>query len=865
MTGGNLTRDEASGRAALIAVDDYRIDLDLTAGDTTFRSISTIVFTCAAPGSSTFLDLLAPNVRSVVLNGAALDVAAVFDGSRIQLEGLLAENEVTVDADCAYSRTGEGLHRFVDPVDGDVYTYTQFEPADARRLYANFEQPDIKAPFQFNVTAPATWLVRSNAPTPAPEQVVGSDGEEALMWSFEPTKPISTYITAVVAGPYHLVEDTHTVRLPDGTDLVIPLGALCRRSMAQYFDADAIHDVTKKGLDFFHEVFDYPYPFGKYDQAFVPEYNLGAMENPGCVTFAESYVFRSKVTDSAYQGRANTILHEMAHMWFGDLVTMKWWDDLWLKESFADFMGAFALVEATRWKDAWVSFASGRKAWAYRQDQLSTTHPVTADIRDLEAAKLNFDGITYAKGASVLKQLVAYAGRDAFLEGARRYFKANAYGNTTLADLLSVLEENSGRDMTEWSRLWLQTAGVNTLTPEVARAADGTIESFVVRQTATPEFPTLRPHRIAIGGYDQDQASGEVRLTERFEVDVVGETTEVLQLTGEKFDLVILNDEDLTYAKIMFSGSDVDAFTKGTLGRIADPMARTLCWSGVWHMTRDAVLSGRRFIGIVIGNIEGESDISVVQTLLRQVRQTRDYYLDSLHRDGVVEMVGDGLWDSLEKAAAASDHQLAYAYAVAWASYDDAGYRRLAALLDGTETISGLDVDQDLRWAYVEALAAAGLDDDGARAEAEVARDDTSSGRRHKAAALASRPLAEAKAEAWRQAVDTPDQPNELIAAILGGFEQPGQEKLLEPYVETYFDGLAKIWSERSIENANRIVSHGYPSLMVSEGILARTEAWLASEAASAPALRRLVQEGRDDMARALAAQARDRAEFPQS
>jgi aminopeptidase N len=866
MTGGNLTRDEAAERARLLSGVAYRVGLDLTQGETTFRSISTITFACAEPGASSFLDLLAPSVRSVILNGTALDVATVFDGARIRLDALQPQNTVIVDADCAYSRTGEGLYRFVDPADKQVYTYTQFEPADARRLYANFEQPDLKGVFEFVVTAQADWRVWSNASVAS---VAGADsadgsGTPAKTWRFEPTKPISTYITAVVAGPYHYVEEQHTVRLPSGDDLEIPLGVLCRASLAEFLDADAIFDVTKSGLDFFHQIFDYPYPFGKYDQAFVPEYNLGAMENPGLVTFTERYVFRSKTTDASYQGRANTILHEMAHMWFGDLVTMKWWDDLWLKESFADFMGSFACVEATRWKGDWVSFANRRKAWAYRQDQLPTTHPIVADIGDLEDAKLNFDGITYAKGASVLKQLVAYVGRDAFLEGARRYFKDNAFGNTTLADLLSALEETSGRDLLTWSAAWLETAGVNTLTPELDHDQTPSVVGGRIIQTAPAEWPTLRPHRVAVGCYRREpRPGGRLQLVKRFELDVVGEVTEMPQVADTEghgaYDLVLLNDLDLTYAKVQFEPDDLHILENGGIGDLDDSMARALCWSGLWHMTRDGVMPGRKFVDTVFGNIGGESDIGVVQNLLLQVKTVLSRYVDPAGRAAAKQRAGQAVWRLLDAAAAGGDHQVAYAYAAAWATNQDSDFDRLAGLLAGTVRIEGLTVDQDLRWAYVEALAAAGRDDSGALADAEADRDHTSAGRRHHAAALASRPLAAAKADAWRDVVETPDQPNELIAAVLTGFEQPGQEKLLEPYVEPYFAGLATWWRDRSIENAERLVNFGYPGLLASSELLARTDDWLASDAAKAPALCRLVVECRDDIARALRAQECDR------
>jgi aminopeptidase N len=856
MTGGNLTRDEAAERARLLTAEHYAVELDLTRGDTTFGSKSTITFGCSEPGAASFVDLLAPSVRSVTLNGEALDPAEVFDGARVHLSGLRAENVVVIDADAAYSRTGEGLHRFVDPVDGEVYLYTQFEPADSRRLFANFEQPDLKAVFEFQVKAPTGWGVWSNSPLDAASET--EDGH--VLHSFGPTKPISTYITAVVAGPYYFVEENHTVTLSDGSQLDIPIGAMCRKSLARYFDADAILDVTRRGLDFYHRIFDYPYPFGNYHSAFVPEYNLGAMENPGLVTFNERMIFRSKTTDASYQGRANTIMHEMAHMWFGDLVTMKWWDDLWLKESFADFMGAYALTHATRWEHAWVSFANGRKAWAYRQDQLPTTHPIVADIRDLEDARLNFDGITYAKGASVLKQLAAYVGEDAFLEGARRYFKRHAFGNTTLDDLLAALEETSGRDLKAWSKAWLETAGVNTLTAEVQTGADGVVTAAAITQSAVPEFPTLRPHRIAVGCYSPNPATGAVELLERIELDVQGPRTELPQLVGKpQPGLVLLNDLDLTYAKIRFTPAELDAFEHGGIAALPDSMARALAWSGVWHMTRDAVMSGRRFIAIVLRNIEAETDISVVQNLLRQVRVVRGDYLDPGHRPAADAAISQRLWELLAGAPAGSDHQVAFAYGAVRAASQDPDFAKLQALLSGELSFGGLTVDQDLRWAIIEVLAAEGLDDDGTLSEREAATDDTADGRRHRAAARAARPLAEAKAEAWRLVVETPDQPNDLIGAVLGEFYQVGADELAEPYVEPYFEALAPVWAGRSIQNAERIVSGGYPWPLTSPDLLARTDAWLASEAAKAPALRRLVLEARDDAARALRARECDR------
>jgi aminopeptidase N len=846
--GENLSRDEARSRAGLLSVDGYEVALDVrsavgepedASGPRTFRSVTTIRFRVNEPGASTFVDLLAPSVTAVTLNGRQLDPATVFDGSRITLDGLAAKNVLVVDAQCAYSRTGEGLHRFVDPEDGEVYLYTQYEPADARRVFADFEQPDLKAPFRFEVTAPEGWTVWSNR-----EGARAEDGT----WRFAETAPISTYITAVVAGPYHYETDLYERELADGTVLRIPLGAMCRKGLAKHFDADDIFLVTKQGLDFFHEHFDYPYPFGKYDQAFVPEYNIGAMENPGCVTFREEFVFRGKVTQASYERRANVILHEMAHMWFGDLVTMQWWDDLWLKESFADFMGSFSMVEATRFTDGWVTFANNRKAWAYRADQLPSTHPITADIRDLEDAKLNFDGITYAKGASVLKQLVAYVGRDAFMEGARRYFKRHAYGNTRLGDLLSVLEETSGRDMKDWSRSWLETSGVNALTPEVAYDADGRITELAIFQ----DGDTLRPHRVSVGLY-RIENSELVRYAQAG-VDVTGARTVVPELAGEERPgLVLVNDEDLTYCKIRFDERSLETL-RSSLGDIKDPLARALCWSALWNLTRDALMPARDFVRLVLTFAGRESDIGVLQMLHAWTRSALVHYVAPGWRAEGGRLAAEGALGELRAAEPGSQHQLTWARFFASVAESESDFRLLSGLLAGTEEIDGLDVDQELRWSFLEPLAAHGVADESAIA-AELARDDTASGKRHEVRCLASRPSAAVKDQAWATVVESDKLSNALVEATISGFVQPSQRELIAPYTEKYFEAIERVWSERSIQIGMDVVRDLYPSLQDSRATLDATDEWLAAHESAAPALRRLVAESRDDLARALRAQ----------
>ncbi|WP_409472100.1 aminopeptidase N [Streptomyces sp. HC307] len=854
MPGENLSRDEARERAALLSVDGYEVSLDVRSavgadagdgGPRTFRSVTTIRFRCAEPGAAGFADLIAPSVTAVSLNGRDLDPSEVFDGTRILLEDLAADNELIVDAQCAYSRTGEGLHRFVDPEDGEVYLYTQYEPADSRRVFATFEQPDLKAPFRFEVQAPEGWTVWSNG--------VGqlADG----VWRFAETKPISTYITCVVAGPYHYVTDTYSRTFGDGTTLEIPLGAMCRKGLAPYFDSDDVFLVTKQGLDFFHDHFDYPYPFGKYDQAFVPEYNLGAMENPGMVTFREEFIFRGKVTRASYEGRANVILHEMAHMWFGDLVTMEWWDDLWLKESFADFMGAFSLVGATRFKDGWITFANRRKAWAYRADQLPSTHPITADIRDLQDAKLNFDGITYAKGASVLKQLVAYVGQDAFLEGARRYFKRHAYGNTRLGDLLSVLEETSGRDMGAWARAWLQTAGVNSLTPQVLLDAEGRIDELAVVQEAAESHPELRPHRVAVGLYRRG-ADGALERYAQTEADVDGPRTVVTELAGaEAPELVLVNDDDLTYCKTRFDETSL-ATLRAALGGMTDPLARALCWSALWNMTRDALLPAREFIGLVLKFADRESDIGVLQMLHAWAESALTHYAAPEWREQGSRLLTQGAVVQLYAAEHGSEHQLAWARFFARVT-DEPGFQLLTGLLDGSATVDGLEVDQELRWALLDTLATHGVVGEKELA-AELARDDTASGKRHQVRCLAARPSAAVKAQAWAQVVESDALSNALVEATIAGFTQPSQRELLAPYAEKYFAAIERVWAERSIQIGMDVVRGLFPALQQSQATLDATDAWLAAHEDAAPALRRLVLEARDDLARALRGQACD-------
>lgn len=854
MPGTNLTREEAQQRAKLLTVDSYEIDLDLSGAQEggTYRSVTTVRFDSAEAGAETFIDLVAPAVHEVVLNGRSLDVAAVFRDSRIALKHLEAgPNELKVVADCDYTNTGEGLHRFVDPVDEQAYLYTQFEVPDARRVFASFEQPDLKATFQFTVKAPSGWTVISNSPTPEPSGDV---------WVFEPTPRMSTYITALIVGPYHSVHSSYEG--PGGQS--VPLGIYCRPSLAEFLDSDAIFEVTRQGFDWFQEKFDYAYPFAKYDQLFVPEFNAGAMENAGAVTIRDQYVFRSKVTDAAYETRAETILHELAHMWFGDLVTMEWWNDLWLNESFATYtsIACQAYAENSRWPHSWTTFANSMKTWAYRQDQLPSTHPIMADIRDLDDVLVNFDGITYAKGASVLKQLVAYVGMDEFFRGVQAYFKAHAFGNTRLSDLLGALEETSGRDLKTWSKKWLETAGINVLRPVVDVDTSGRITSFAVKQEApalpagAKGEPTLRPHRIAIGLYDLDDASGKLLRTDRVELDVDGELTAVDDLVGRRRPAVILlNDDDLSYAKVRMDAESL-AFVTDHIGDFEASLPRALSWASAWDMTRDAELPTREYLSLVLSGIGKESDIGVVQSLHRQVKLALELYAAPSGRDEALARWTDATLAHLRSAEPGSDHQLAWARAFASAARTEEQLTLLEELVSGKQAIEGLAVDTELRWAFVHRLAATGrLDEAGITAE--LGRDKTAAGERHAASARAARPTPEAKAEAWASVVESDKLPNAIQESVIGGFVQTDQRELLAPYAEKFFAAVKGAWDSRSHEMAQQIAVGLYPSLQVSQATLDTTDAWLAS-AAPSPALRRLITESRAGVERALRAQAAD-------
>jgi len=846
LPGLNSTRAEAQARADHFAVQSYQVNLDLTAGDKFFTSETTIKFTCNKPGYESFIDAVGKSVNSATLNGQAVETSN-YDGESIFLKNLAADNELVIKMSTPYSNTGEGLQRSVDPVDNEVYLYSQGETAFIRKMYPCFDQPDLKATFTLTAIAPKHWSVISNSPVEEKTELAG----DKTKWRFKPTPRVSTYITALIAGPYYSVSDTYVGKKS------VPLGIYCRKSLAEHLDPEDIFLITKQGFAYFENVFGLEYPFEKYDQIAVVDFNWGAMENAGAVTFLERLlVFRSKVTERMYNARANTILHEMAHMWFGNMVTMKWWDDLWLNESFAEWSSYLAMVEATRFKNSWTGFNQERKNWAYRQDQLSSTHPIVTDMVDIDTVAGNFDGISYAKGASVLQQLVVHVGRDNFITGLQKYFTKHAFKNTTLDDLLIELTQASGKDLTSWVSNWLQTAGVNTLRPLLEIENDSYKSISVIQEAPTmPVGSTqLRPHRLALGLYDLTGES--ITLRKSVELDVAGDKTVVAQLVGEKVaDLLLINDRDLSYAKIRFDQKSITTL-KAHLGKITDSLTRALCWSAAWDMLRDAEISATDFIEIALTGLSGEDDIATVTTIGNQLATAVELYSAPTKRDSARLRVGNAYEKMLQQAAAGSDLQLQFARNFTSFASSAEHNDLIKELLDGN--LVGLKVDADLRWSFVIALAERGLMDKDELAF-QLQKDNTLNGQLSYASALAARPTPQAKEETWIS-ITTEDISTSLREAKLAGFMRALHRPLLAAYVDPYFDLLLQFWGKKSYEVASSFVSGMYPIYLTNQVTLDKTVNWLNTTGKDGQAgLRRLVSENRDSLSRALKVQELDK------
>jgi aminopeptidase N len=843
----NLTQVEAADRARLLEVTGYDVAVDLTdghgnPGDGTFRSTTVVTFRCAEPGAETFIETAAATVRSATLNGAPLDLSGFSAEKGLTLTGLAEENELVVDADFTYSASGQGLQRSLDPVDKEIYLYSQFETADAQRVFACFDQPDLKSVFTWHATVPKHWKVISNMPVDR-EEPAGVGGKTV---HFQTSPKMSTYIAAICAGPYHEVRDEH-----DG----ISLGVFCRASMARYLDPDDLFLITKQGFDFFHEQFGVRYPLPKYDQLWVPDFNAGAMENFGCVTHAEAhYIFRSQVTDFEYEQRANTILHELAHMWFGDLVTMRWWNDLWLNESFAEWASHWCNSKATRFTDAWTTFLSVRKSWGYRQDQLSSTHPVYCEMPDLEAVEVNFDGITYAKGAGVIKQLVAYVGIDSFITGLRAYFDKHAWGNATFDDLLTELESASGRELRKFAAQWLETAQVNTLRPVVSLSADGTYESVVVQQEAPADYPTLRTHRIGVGLYD---LQGD-RLVRRdlLELDVSGERTEIPALTGVRAaDVLLLNDDDLSYTKLRLDERSLATVVNHIAG-IDSSLSRALVWNAAWDMLRDAEMAARDYVTLVCAGLPRETDINLTTWTVRQAASAVGQYADPQWQPTGWAKLAELSRSALAEAEPGSGWQLTWARSFISAARTPEEQAELRGWLAGDGVPESLVVDTELRWNLIQALASLGAATIE-EIEDELATDRTASGEREAAIARALIPTAENKAAVWAELTGEAGVPNWLNRSLLSGFQSTKQVALTAPYAAKFFEIVGDVWARSDSEPAQEFVMLGYPVYQISEETIALTDAWLSRDGHPA-SLRRLVAEGRDGVVRALRARAKD-------
>ena len=857
MPGQNLTRLEAAERSATVRTQSYDVVLDLTRGETVFGSTTTARFT-ATPGSSTFIDLVAPTVRSVTLNGAPLDPAEVYADSRIALKDLAADNELVVVADCAYMHTGEGLHRFTDPADGETYLYSQFEVPDSRRVFAVFEQPDLKASFTFTVTAPSSWTVLSNSPTPEPAPTKASDGSgDAHTFAFDPTEPMSSYVTAIVAGPYVGATDEYVA----GDGRIVPLGVYCRKSLVEHMDSEEILDLTKRGFAYYEDLFATPYAFTKYDQIFVPEFNAGAMENAGCVTHRDDYIFRSRPVEARVERRAVTILHELAHMWFGDMVTMTWWNDLWLNESFAEFMSHLALAEATKYTEGWTGFMV-RKDWGLKQDQLPTTHPITAEIRDLADVEVNFDGITYAKGASVLRQLVSYVGRDAFFAGLHEYLTKHSYANATLDDLLTELAAASGRDLASWSKVWLEEAGVTLLRPVVTTAEDGTIERLEITQEAFSEGASLRPHRLGVAGYSLTE-EGTLTQVFREELDVDGASTVVEAAAGiARPDFILVNDGDLGYAKVRLDEQSL-AFAVANITKFTDSLTRGVVMASAWDMTRDGEMAARDYLNLALTSIPVEDNMSLLMLTLRHIDEAVRTFVAPQARPEAAEDTGRRLLLLARTAASGSDAQRMLVAAAARNASSEEQFEAVRGLFDATQTLDGLDLDVDLKWDLLVSLVRGSVATES-DIDALEAEDDTMTGHQNAAACRAARAGEWIKADVWDKVLTDTSIPNDTRWAMISGFwaQARTNPSAYAPYVAEYFDALAGIWERFTFHTAEDLTTLLFPTALAGYttevDVVASGKAWIDAHADASAGTLRIIRELIDVCERQIANQAVD-------
>jgi aminopeptidase N len=851
LSGENITRQEAEERSALISTEHYRVELDLSGSDEkVYWTGTTVTFSANRAGAKTFIDAIADRITRIQLNGEDLDPAKAYDGFRISLPNLQLDNTLIIEGFFKYTNTGVGMHRFVDPVDNNVYLYSHFEPADSRLMYAVFEQPDLKATFDFVATAPESWTVISNQPVASVDAV----GSGKRKWHFATTPRISSYITAVVAGPYHGVQG----QLTTGAGKVVPLGVYCRQSMKEWVEAEYMMDVTTKGVKFYEEKFGVGFPFDKYDQIYTPEYNMGAMENAGCVTYNEKYIFRSQQPIALHERRVITILHELAHMWFGNLVTMKWWNDLWLNESFAEYISQWATAEVSEFTDAWATFCAQEKLWAYTEDQLPTTHPIVDPINNLKDVEANFDGITYAKGGSALKQLVAFVGQDNFIAGVGNYFRKHAWGNTVLEDLLVELEAASGRTLHDWASQWLETAGLNTLSPAITVDGDGKILGFAVTQSADKEYPTIRAHRMGVGFYNL--VDGKVIRTHRFDVEINSAVAQVEGAVGlARPDLILLNDDDHGYAKVRLDRRSYE-FALSNLSSFVDPLARAQIWVAVWNSSRDAVTPPMDFINLVLDHISTENQSMLVTTMFNQLRHFARYCLFPKGRNERIISIAQRLWDLALLAEAGSDMQLQLVLTFARLARSQAQADILSRILDGNSVPEGLKVSADLRWELLAGVATAGNIDESAIA-AELAKDNTANGKSGAALALGSLNHPDHKAKVWHQLVHNNDWSNAEVMSAAYAFNCTTNPASLDRFVAQYFDDAKYVYENKTYKIAEYILLGLFPIALANKDVAAQTKRWLERNSKADHTLRRLLKKNLGILERALNVQNADKGE----
>jgi aminopeptidase N len=850
-----LKESEAKLRCKQVANVRYDLSLHLKSNAQEYNAEIKIAFDFRSTPDATqplFLDYVGQKIHQIHVNGTPVTLITnywrenriYFPNSDLRPGG----NEVIISYTNTYNHDGQGFHQFTDPEDNQEYLYTNFEPFDAHKLFPCFDQPNIKGHFKLCVTAPSLWKILSNMPCAKTSQPSSSE----TLHQFEESPLMSTYLFAIVAGPYQEWRDSYNNE--------IPLGLYARKSLAKHLEYEEIFEITKAGLKFYSSFFDFPYPFKKYDQVFAPEFNQGAMENIGLVTYREDYVFKDPPTTAQRAYRADTILHEMAHMWFGNLVTPVWWDGLWLNESFATYMAALCVAEATKWHTlSWTTFNSSMKEWAYREDQQSTTHPIQGDVPDTDATLLNFDGITYGKGASLLKQLVAIVGMDGFKRGMQYYFKKFQWGNTTIEDFLLSLQSGAqatGRkfDAREWALEWLCTAGLNTLTPKYSVNDNKIIDNFVIVQEAPSQLPTLRHHHLEIALFDVKENSPVLRQTLEFDVLPQKETL-VSPLVGQREpNFVFLNFNDYAFAKCLLDPKS-EKCARQYLEKFEDPLLRQMLWSTTYTMVRDQKLPVQNYLELVRSKIGFERDAKLVSNILNRAQTAAITFLpESLFQNETTKLFRFAF--EMLQTVGQDDFRIPWAHAMITFACTKESVSVLAnILLQGDGKVGVYTLDQKMRWSIVEKTVAWNLPESTVLLEKEKERDRSDRGERAVRTAMTSQWNAKVKEEAWNRYLNK-NQANLSvwqIEADMAGFMWRHQSDILTPYVDKFFAVVRSVFKEREKEFASAFFAQLFPFLPEDPTVLARTENLINELQPDEQVLLRFLKETLDDLKRARA------------